>query len=57
MNTNEILQVLKQAQAIGLTTCGQLAQFFAEIGAKTNRDKLNGLNAFACRGYIVRGEY
>ena len=57
MNTNEFLQVLKQAQAVGFITFGDLAQFFNEIGAKTNREKINGLNAFACRGYVVKGDY
>lgn len=44
MNTGELLQILHQAQAMGLTTFGQLAQLFADVDAVTNREKVNFIN-------------
>ena len=56
MNTGELLHILKQARGLGLVTLGDLAQLFQKLGATNNRDKLNQLNAFSCRGYIIRGK-
>ena len=44
MNTNEILQLFRQAIAMGITTCGQLQQLFYSVDIFDNRTKLNWLN-------------
>lgn len=54
MNTSELLQILKQARGLGLVTFGDLAQLFHKLGATNNRDKLNNLNAFYCKGYAIK---
>lgn len=44
MNTNEILQILTQAQKLGITTCGQLQKLFYDVDAVSNNDKINYIN-------------
>lgn len=43
MNTNEFLQVLKQARGLGLATLGDLAQLFQKLGATNNREYIKDL--------------
>jgi len=51
MNSNEFTQLLKQAQALGLKTVGELANFTKAANCKTNNDLLNAVN----RAYCTRG--
>ena len=51
MNTNEILQVLTQAEKIGLATCGELALLCRVCGWKDNRQIINGINDIFCRDW------
>lgn len=44
MNTSEILQVLTQAQKLGLTTFGQLKKLFEDVDAVSKNDKINYIN-------------
>lgn len=44
MNTSELLQVLTQAQKLGLTTCGQLQKLFYDVDAVSNNEKINYIN-------------
>ena len=54
MNTGEFLQILKQARGLGLVTFGDLAQLLQKLDATNNRDKLNNLNVFYCKGYAIK---
>lgn len=51
MNSNEIKQILTQAEKIGLETCGDLAELFRVCKLKNNREKINGLNDIFCRDW------
>lgn len=51
MNTNEIKQILTQAEKIGLATMGQLLKLCHVCKWNTNRDKINGVNDIYCRDW------
>ena len=48
MDSNEFTQLLKQAQALGLKTVGELANFTKAANCKTNNDLLNAVNTAYC---------
>ena len=51
MNTNELTQILTQAEKIGLATIGELAELFRVCKYRTNNDKINGVNDIFCRDW------
>lgn len=58
MNDNELLQVIKQLDAMNITpTAGNLANLASVNGWKTPRDIVNGVNALFCTAspIVARG--
>ena len=51
MNTNEIKQILTQAEKIGLATMGELLLLCKVCNLRTNREKINGVNDVFCRDW------
>ena len=51
MNTNEIKQILTQAEKVGLSTMGELLLLCKVYKWHTNRDKINGVNDIFCRDW------
>lgn len=49
MNTNELQQVLKQAQKIGIYTTGELFALCRLQGWKSEQEVINGINAIYCQ--------
>jgi hypothetical protein len=49
MNTNELQQVLKQAQKIGIYTGGELRSLCRLQGWETNNEIINGINKIYCQ--------
>ena len=48
MNTNEIKQILTQAEKIGLATMGQFLKLCHVCKWRTNNEKINGINNIFC---------
>lgn len=48
MNTNELQQILRQAQKLGLSTFGELVNLSEIKGWKTNNEIINGINELYC---------
>lgn len=51
MNTNEIKQILTQAEKIGLSTMGELSLICKVCKWRTNNEKINGVNDIFCRDW------
>lgn len=56
MNTNEIKQILTQAEKIGLATMGELLLLCKVCKWRTNREKINGVNDIFCRDWWETGD-
>ena len=44
MKTDELLQMAKNCQWLGIKTCGELQKLFAEYNCRTNTEKLTLLD-------------
>ena len=56
MNTNELKQILTQAEKIGWSTMGELLLLCHVCKWRTNREKINGVNDIFCRDWWETGD-